>query len=53
MTRSVPTSSRAAKIEYTQPVAYVPVSFLIPSPEKSFSNILSSTKPFQTWVHNI
>ena len=52
MASSVPTFPRVAKIEYTHPFVYVPVSYLIPVPGK-FINILSSTKPFETWVNNI
>ena len=52
MASSVPTFSRVARIEFTNPVVYVPVSYLIPVPDQ-FVNILSYTKPFETWVNKI
>jgi len=49
MTNSVPTPSRAAIVDYSHPIAFIAVSYLIPSSYKS-NNLFSATKPFQTWV---
>ena len=43
MTNSVPTSSRAAIVDYTHPIAHFAVSFLIPSSYQS-NNLFSATK---------
>ena len=48
-TSSAPTLSRAAIVAYSHPAIYISVSYLIPSPAQSI-NILSATKPFDTWV---
>jgi len=50
MTSSVPTLFRAALVDFTNPVAYVAVSFLIPSSDGQGVDIFSATKPFQAWV---
>ncbi len=50
MTNSVPTPSRAAIVDYSHPIAFIAVSFLMPSSYQS-NNIFSATKPFQTWVY--
>lgn len=50
MTGSSPTSTRAALVDFTQPVAHLAVSFLIPRSDQSV-NILSTTKPFQNSVY--
>jgi len=52
MASSVPTFSRVARVEHTHPFIYLPVSYLIPVPGR-FINIVSSTKPFETWVNKI
>jgi len=49
VTGSAPTLSRIAIVDYSHPTIYVSVSYLIPSPDLSL-NILSATKPFDTWV---
>jgi len=49
MTNSVPTPSRAAIVEYSHPIAFIDVSYIIPSSYQS-NNFFSATKPFQTWV---
>ena len=49
MTNSVPTPSRAAIVDYSHPIAFIAVSYLIPSSYQS-NNFFSTTKPFQTWV---
>ena len=49
MTNSVPTPSRAVLVDFSHPIVYVAVSYLIPSSYHS-NNIFSATKPFQTWV---
>ena len=49
MTNSVPTPSRATIVDYSHPIAFIAVSYLIPSSYKS-NNLFSATKPFQTWV---
>lgn len=48
MASSIPKFSRVARIEYTHPVVYLPVLYVI-----SILNILSCAKPFDTWVNNI
>ena len=50
MTNSAPTLSRAAIVDYSHPIAFIAVSFLMPSSYQS-NNIFSATKPFQTWVY--
>ena len=49
MTNSVPTPSRAALVDFSHPIVYAAVSYLIPS-SYQWNNIFSATKPFQTWV---
>jgi len=49
MTNSVPTPSRVALVDFSHPIIYAAVSYLIPS-SYQWNNIFSATKPFQTWV---
>jgi len=49
MTTGVPTPSRTQLVEFTNPILYLPVSYLIPLPISTL-NVLSFVKPFQAWV---
>ena len=50
MTAAVPTTSRIQLVDFTHPILYMPVSFLIPIPVSAV-NLLSAAKPFQAWVY--
>ncbi len=49
MTATVLTTSRIQLVDFTHPILYMHVSFLIPTPV-SVVNLLSAAKPFQSWV---
>ena len=50
MTNSVPTPSRAAIVDYSHPIAFIAVSYIIPSSSYQSNTFFSASEPFQTWV---
>lgn len=46
------TPARSALVDFSHPVLYPPVSYLIPKPVSSI-NVLSVAKPFKLWVKSI